>query len=77
MVVISGLEGDCPVLFEPMLSTDGNVTHFGVQYTERSEVGELAATGEGDADRVAGAIKVIELQDVTWRQGPVATLELV
>ena len=50
MVANSGLDGDCPVLFEPMLSTDGNVAHLGVQYAEPSEIGELAAIGNGDAD---------------------------
>ena len=61
MVDISGLERKCPALFEQMLSTDGNVARLGLHYTERSEVGKLAAVGNGDANRVAGAIKVIKL----------------
>ena len=71
MVVVSGLEGERPVLFEPMLSTERNLAHFGVQQAERSEVGELAAIGNGDADRVVRAVLVIELQDVACRRGSV------
>ena len=78
MVAISGLEGECPVLFEPMLSTESGAAHFGVLYAKWPEVSDLAAIGKGKADRVVAAIKVIELHNVAWRQASAAdTLNLV